>query len=282
MKGVTLEENKKHVEALKLLLQRPENRSCADCRDGGAASRSSWASINTGVFICMRCAGIHRGLGVHISKVGLLDVQEGKNEEGFKTGMSQGQALSQYLRFASFLYPEPGLGDMCPAPSDGRVCVGMGLEKGAASRKVSGAVCCTINLRAKNVSVGLFFGIFGANNDEEAFGRSAESMVWMQVRSVTLDTWLPEQVAFMTVTGNGVANAFWEAKLQPGTKPHHDSPELSSFIRRKVHTLSLTYRMKPFFAGVTTFRWGKVLLLFGGELPDYVFASIYMSTWKRS
>lgn len=69
MKGVTLEENKKRVEALKVLLQRPENRNCADCRDGGAASRPSWASINTGVFICMRCAGIHRGLGVHISKV---------------------------------------------------------------------------------------------------------------------------------------------------------------------------------------------------------------------
>eukprot|EP00884_Botryococcus_braunii_P012642 jgi/Botrbrau1/21379/Bobra.0216s0001.1 len=121
MKGVTLEENKKHVEALKLLLQRPENRSCADCRDGGAASRPSWASISTGVFICMRCAGIHRGLGVHISKV----------------------------------------------------------------------------------------------------------------RSVTLDTWLPEQVAFMAATGNGVANAFWEAKLQPGTKPHYDAPELGTFIRRK-------------------------------------------------
>jgi stromal membrane-associated protein len=69
MKGVTLEENKKHVDALKQLLLRPENRACADCTGGGAGSRPSWASINTGVFICMRCAGIHRGLGVHISKV---------------------------------------------------------------------------------------------------------------------------------------------------------------------------------------------------------------------
>jgi hypothetical protein len=56
----------------------------------------------------------------------------------------------------------------------------------------------------------------------------------MQVRSVTLDTWLPEQVAFMAATGNGIANAFWEAKLQPGTKPHYDAPELGTFIRRKV------------------------------------------------
>lgn len=28
-----------------------------------------WASYNIGVFLCTRCAGIHRGLGAHISKV---------------------------------------------------------------------------------------------------------------------------------------------------------------------------------------------------------------------
>jgi len=28
-----------------------------------------WASWNLGVFLCIRCAGIHRNLGVHVSKV---------------------------------------------------------------------------------------------------------------------------------------------------------------------------------------------------------------------
>ncbi len=57
MKGVSMEDNKKQLAALKQLLERPENRACADCSGGGAASRATWASINTGAFICMRCAG---------------------------------------------------------------------------------------------------------------------------------------------------------------------------------------------------------------------------------
>lgn len=71
MKGVTMEENKQQLAALKRLLDLPHNKQCADCVGGGGAARASWASINTGVFICMRCAGVHRGLGVHVSKVHL-------------------------------------------------------------------------------------------------------------------------------------------------------------------------------------------------------------------
>ncbi|KDD72515.1 hypothetical protein H632_c3244p0, partial [Helicosporidium sp. ATCC 50920] len=36
-----------------------------------------------------------------------------------------------------------------------------------------------------------------------------------KVRSTNLDTWLPEQIAFVTRMGNGKASLFWEAQLPP-------------------------------------------------------------------
>jgi len=52
----------------------PGNEVCADC----GARDPQWASINWGVVLCIECGGIHRSLGVHISKVrGIkLDVWE--------------------------------------------------------------------------------------------------------------------------------------------------------------------------------------------------------------
>uniref|UniRef100_K3X085 Arf-GAP with coiled-coil, ANK repeat and PH domain-containing protein n=1 Tax=Globisporangium ultimum (strain ATCC 200006 / CBS 805.95 / DAOM BR144) TaxID=431595 RepID=K3X085_GLOUD len=42
-----------------------KNGSCADC----GQSPSEWVSINIGCFLCIECSGIHRSLGVHVSKV---------------------------------------------------------------------------------------------------------------------------------------------------------------------------------------------------------------------
>ena len=41
------------------------NNTCADCN----SVNPSWASVNIGILICLRCCVFHRGLGVHISRV---------------------------------------------------------------------------------------------------------------------------------------------------------------------------------------------------------------------
>ncbi|XP_046385405.1 stromal membrane-associated protein 1-like isoform X2 [Ischnura elegans] len=50
---------------LNQMLRDEDNKYCVDCDAKGPR----WASWNLGVFLCIRCAGIHRNLGVHISKV---------------------------------------------------------------------------------------------------------------------------------------------------------------------------------------------------------------------
>lgn len=50
---------------LTLMLRDEDNKYCVDCDAKGPR----WASWNLGVFLCIRCAGIHRNLGVHISRV---------------------------------------------------------------------------------------------------------------------------------------------------------------------------------------------------------------------
>jgi stromal membrane-associated protein len=53
------------IKRLNLCLKRPENLVCVDC----PMRLPRWASLNLGVFMCTNCSGIHRGLGVHISRV---------------------------------------------------------------------------------------------------------------------------------------------------------------------------------------------------------------------
>ncbi|XP_057544791.1 ADP-ribosylation factor GTPase-activating protein AGD12-like [Amaranthus tricolor] len=62
---------------LKDLLQQKDNRTCADC----GASDPKWASANIGVFICLKCCGVHRSLGTHISKVLSVTLDEWSDED---------------------------------------------------------------------------------------------------------------------------------------------------------------------------------------------------------
>ncbi|CDR97778.1 GTP-ase activating domain containing protein, putative [Babesia bigemina] len=52
------------------------NNICADC--GGRSPR--WASVNLGVLLCINCSGVHRMLGVHVSQVKSLTLDNLKPE----------------------------------------------------------------------------------------------------------------------------------------------------------------------------------------------------------
>ncbi|XP_029127657.1 ADP-ribosylation factor GTPase-activating protein AGD12 [Cajanus cajan] len=62
---------------LKDLLLQKDNQFCADCN----APDPKWASANIGVFLCLKCCGVHRSLGSHISKVLSVTLDEWSDEE---------------------------------------------------------------------------------------------------------------------------------------------------------------------------------------------------------
>ncbi|BAT87682.1 ADP-ribosylation factor GTPase-activating protein [Vigna angularis] len=62
---------------LKDLLLKKDNRNCADCN----APDPKWASANIGVFICLKCCGVHRSLGTHISKVLSVTLDDWSEDE---------------------------------------------------------------------------------------------------------------------------------------------------------------------------------------------------------
>ncbi|KAH1048796.1 hypothetical protein J1N35_039580 [Gossypium stocksii] len=62
---------------LRNLLNKSDNRICADC----GAPDPKWASSNIGVFICLKCCGVHRSLGTHISKVLSVTLDDWSNEQ---------------------------------------------------------------------------------------------------------------------------------------------------------------------------------------------------------
>ncbi|KAL2259952.1 hypothetical protein VTK26DRAFT_6189 [Humicola hyalothermophila] len=65
-------------QTIKNLLKLEPNKVCADCKRN---KHPRWASWNLGVFICIRCSGIHRGMGTHISRVKSVDLDAWTDEQ---------------------------------------------------------------------------------------------------------------------------------------------------------------------------------------------------------
>ncbi|XP_061546108.1 stromal membrane-associated protein 1-like [Phycodurus eques] len=84
--------NERHQAILSKLLREDENKYCADC----AAKGPRWASWNLGVFMCIRCAGIHRNLGVHISRVKSVNLDQWTPEQ-IQSMVDMGNSLARQL-----------------------------------------------------------------------------------------------------------------------------------------------------------------------------------------
>ncbi|KAG6583853.1 ADP-ribosylation factor GTPase-activating protein AGD12, partial [Cucurbita argyrosperma subsp. sororia] len=91
---------------LKDLLLQKDNQACADC----GAPDPKWASANIGVFICLKCSGVHRSLGTHISKVLSITLDEWSDDEidaMIEVG-GNGSANAIYEAFIPVGYTKPG------------------------------------------------------------------------------------------------------------------------------------------------------------------------------
>ena len=84
-------------------LELPGNLECADCTSKGPR----WASVKLGCWMCIRCSGIHRSLGVHISFVRSVNLDswtEAQVEFMEKWGNTRCNALYAANRVGSYLF----------------------------------------------------------------------------------------------------------------------------------------------------------------------------------
>ncbi|CAN8256482.1 unnamed protein product [Cochlearia groenlandica] len=108
----SIRKGEKPIDALRKVCG---NDKCADC----GAPEPDWASLNLGVLVCIECSGVHRNLGVHISKVRSLTLDVKIWEPSVITLF---QALGntfantvweELLHSRSAFHVDPGLTGMC-------------------------------------------------------------------------------------------------------------------------------------------------------------------------
>lgn len=70
IKDKKMESETQTQQTFEKLMEDEANKTCFECGCNGV----QWASVTNGIFICMQCAGKHRGFGVTYSFVRSLTI----------------------------------------------------------------------------------------------------------------------------------------------------------------------------------------------------------------
>ena len=130
------------------------NGACADCR----APSPEWASLNIGCLLCLQCSGVHRALGVHVSKVRSLSLDTRVWEPAVMAVMAAGGNAA----VNAVLEASPAAAAARPPPGSGEAQAAYIRAKYARTWLAPGAAACAAAALGRAVAVGDTAGALAA------------------------------------------------------------------------------------------------------------------------